>query len=78
MENKGLGALESLMANYYEMRCPYCGCHFSFEEEDIDRNVAVGTYKHRGTTCPHCKNDVQVRDYSTHYLMPNVKVRFEK
>ena len=59
---------------HYCTRCPFCGCHFTFEEEDIDKNVRAGSYKHRDITCPHCNNDVQVRDYDTHYLMPNVKV----
>ena len=44
-----------------EKHCERCGCIFSFEEEDIETEVNVGScmatkpYK-KFVTCPQCKN----------------------
>ena len=54
---------------HYEMRCPKCGCHFSFDVGDIEND---GTIK-----CPHCFRWVVIQDSETRFLLPIVKVRFE-
>ena len=51
------------------MRCPICGCHFSFEVIDVDND---GTLK-----CPCCSKYVRVRERETLALLPKVKVRLE-
>ena len=61
--------IEIIKRPHYEMRCPKCGCHFSFEVKDIDNFGNL--------PCPYCCKMVRVRDSETSYLLPNVKVRLE-
>ena len=58
----------------YEMRCPYCACHFSFEKEDVSKYTNSRFDK---VLCPHCESSIKITDESDK-LLPNVKVRFEK
>ena len=62
-------------------RCPYCGCHFSFEIKDIHSHNAYNSTekdKKRHVACPHCEEDIVVENAENNYLLPIVKVRFEK
>ena len=54
---------------HYEMRCPKCGCHFSFEVQDIGNDGDL--------LCPCCDKWIRVQDSETKYLLPKVKVRLE-
>lgn len=48
-----------------EAKCKYCGCLFSFEEEDVRAKITVYTGGSLGNTtvgkyiiCPQCKKEV--------------------
>ena len=50
-----------------EKRCDYCGCLFSFEEEDIRAKTTVHTGGFPGITksgtyinCPQCKKEISL------------------
>ena len=65
---------------HYELRCPYCSCHFSFDNEDIRKSNAYNAYekdKKRHVECPHCKENIIVENEQTNYLLPIVKVRYK-
>lgn len=62
---------EILKTPHYYIRCPKCGCHFTFEEEDFSIKSNGYTYKDY-TKCPYCNGTVQVRD--NEILLRNVKV----
>ena len=58
---------------HYYTRCPMCGCHFTFEVEDFkDKNGYNDTLVKDYTSCPYCREMIQVRDKNL--LLSNVKV----
>ena len=65
---------------HYELRCPYCSCHFSFDNEDIRKASRWdnGGEKKRHVECPHCKEDIVVENKENNYLLPIVKVRYKQ
>lgn len=59
----------------YQMRCPCCGCHFTFENNDTNADGNLDR-KQKWITCPHCDNNIKIRDDNM-TLLPIVKVRLK-
>ena len=65
----------------YEVRCSYCGCHFTFEKSDYlttkanqyETQFSVPRY----IKCPHCGTEIVIEDAKKE-LLPMVKVRYKK
>ena len=52
---------------HYEVRCPKCGCHFSFDFDDCK-------FDDYDVKCPHCSNYIRV--VQDNKLVSNIKVRY--
>ena len=59
----------------YEMRCPCCGCHFTFDKDDFNSNHNMDG-KAKWVSCPHCERNIKIRDDNM-ILLPIVKVRLK-
>ena len=60
---------------HYSVRCPRCGCCFTFELEDfIAKNPNYNDKDY--VSCPYCEDKIQVRNRDTHALLPNVKIDY--
>lgn len=59
--------INKLKEPHYEVRCPKCGCHFSFDYDDC-------TFENYKIKCPHCSNSLIV--VQDNKLASNIKVRY--
>ena len=60
---------------HYSIRCPRCGCHFTFESEDfMAKNPNFNDKDY--VSCPYCSDEIQARNRDTHALLPNVKIDY--
>lgn len=61
--------INKLKEPHYEVRCPRCGCHFSFDYDDMR------CHEHSyDVICPHCSNYIRV--VHDDKLVSNIKVRY--
>ena len=59
--------INKLKEPHYEVRCPKCGCHFSFDYDDCK-------FENYKIKCPHCSNSLIV--VQDNKLVSNIKVRY--
>lgn len=59
----------------YELRCHCCGCHFTFEIDDLNCNNNLNDLK-KWVVCPYCSHNIKIRDDDMN-LLPIVKVRLK-